>query len=46
MSFSDYDSAGTHRFSFTLDGIETKSIKSVEGLEAQAGQGRDQVRDS
>ena len=32
MSFSDYDSAGTHRFSFTLDGIESKTIKSVEGL--------------
>jgi phage tail-like protein len=32
MTFADYDSAGTHRFSFMLDGIETKSIKSVEGL--------------
>jgi phage tail-like protein len=32
MSFSDYDSAGTHRFSFTLDGIESKTIKSIEGL--------------
>ena len=31
--FADYDSAGTHKFSFTLDGIESKSIKSVEGLE-------------
>jgi phage tail-like protein len=32
MSWSEYDSAGTHRFSFTLDGIESKTIKSVEGL--------------
>jgi phage tail-like protein len=32
MSFADYDSAGTHRFSFTLDGIESKTIKAVEGL--------------
>ncbi len=33
MSFSsEYDSAGTHRFSFTLDGIESKTIKAVEGL--------------
>ena len=31
--FADYDSAGTHKFSFTLDGIESKTIKSVEGLE-------------
>jgi phage tail-like protein len=30
--FADYDSAGTHKFSFTLDGIESKTIKSVEGL--------------
>jgi len=32
MSFSAYDSAGTHKFSFMLDGIESKTIKSVEGL--------------
>jgi phage tail-like protein len=32
MSFLDYDSAGTHRFSFTLDGIECKTIKQIEGL--------------
>lgn len=31
--FSDYDSAGTHKFGFTLDGIESRSIKSVDGLE-------------
>jgi phage tail-like protein len=30
--FSDYDSAGTHKFGFTLDGIESKTIKSIEGL--------------
>jgi phage tail-like protein len=30
--FADYDSAGTHKFSFTLDGIESKSIKQVDGL--------------
>ena len=30
--FSDYDSAGTHKFGFTLDGIESKTIKAVEGL--------------
>jgi phage tail-like protein len=32
MSWTEYDSAGTHRFSFSLDGIESKTIKSVEGL--------------
>jgi phage tail-like protein len=31
--FSEYDSAGTHKFGFTLDGIESKSIKQVDGLE-------------
>ena len=31
--FSDYDSAGTHKFGFTLDGIESRTIKQVEGLE-------------
>jgi phage tail-like protein len=30
--FSDFDSAGTHKFGFTLDGIESKTIKSIEGL--------------
>ena len=30
--FADYDSAGTHKFGFTLDGIESKTIKSVDGL--------------
>jgi phage tail-like protein len=30
--FSDYDSAGTHKFGFTIDGIESRSIKSVDGL--------------
>ena len=30
--FSDYDSAGTHKFGFTLDGIESKTIKSIDGL--------------
>lgn len=30
--FSDYDSAGTHKFGFTLDGIETRTIKSIDGL--------------
>jgi phage tail-like protein len=32
MSWLEYDSAGTHRFSFTVDGVESKTIKSVEGL--------------
>ena len=31
-AFGDFDSAGTHKFGFTLDGIESKSIKSVDGL--------------
>lgn len=30
--FSDYDSAGTHKFGFTLDGIESRTIKSIDGL--------------
>jgi phage tail-like protein len=30
--FSDYDSAGTHKFGFTLDGIESKTIKQIDGL--------------
>jgi phage tail-like protein len=30
--FMDFDSAGTHRFSFSLDGIEDKQIKSVDNL--------------
>ncbi len=30
--FSDYDSAGTHKFGFTIDGIESRTIKSIEGL--------------
>jgi phage tail-like protein len=30
--FGEYDSAGTHKFGFTLDGIESKSVKSVDGL--------------
>jgi phage tail-like protein len=30
--FSDYDSAGTHKFGFTLDGIESRTIKQVDGL--------------
>lgn len=32
-AFSDYDSAGTHKFGFTLDGIETRTIKQIDGLE-------------
>ena len=31
-AFGDYDSAGTHKFGFTLDGIESKTIKSIDGL--------------
>jgi phage tail-like protein len=31
--FSDYDSAGVHKFGFTLDGIESRTIKQVDGLE-------------
>jgi hypothetical protein len=27
-----YDSAGTHKFGLTLDGIESKTIKKVDGL--------------
>jgi phage tail-like protein len=30
--FGDYDSAGTHKFGFTLDGIESKTVKAVDGL--------------
>lgn len=30
--FQDYDSAGTHKFGFTLDGIESRTIKSIDGL--------------
>jgi phage tail-like protein len=30
--FSDYDSAGTHKFGFTLDGIESRTIKQIDGL--------------
>jgi phage tail-like protein len=30
--FSEFDSAGTHKFSFELDGIATNTIKSVDGL--------------
>jgi phage tail-like protein len=33
--FSDYDSAGTHKFGFTLDGIESRTIKSVDGLQLE-----------
>jgi phage tail-like protein len=32
-AFSDYDSAGTHKFGFTLDGIESRTIKQIDGLE-------------
>jgi len=31
-AFADYDSSGVHRFGFVLDGIESKTIKSVDGL--------------
>src|ERR1700737_3121743 len=30
--FSEFDSAGTHKFAFELDGIATNTIKSVDGL--------------
>jgi phage tail-like protein len=30
--FANFDSAGTHKFGFTLDGIESRMIKSVDGL--------------
>lgn len=30
--FTNFDSAGTHKFGFTLDGIESRMIKSVDGL--------------
>ena len=33
MSFSNYDSLGTHKFTFSLDGITSKTIKSVDGLQ-------------
>ena len=32
MSFTNFDSAGTHKFGFALDGIESRTIKSVDGL--------------
>ncbi len=32
MGAFDYDANGVHRFSFMLDGIECKNIKSIEGL--------------
>lgn len=31
-AFPDYDSAGTHKFAFEIDGIVCKTIKSVDGL--------------
>lgn len=30
--FTDFDSAGTHKFGFSLDGIESRQIKSIDGL--------------
>lgn len=30
--FADFDSAGTHKFGFNLDGIESKTVKSIDGL--------------
>lgn len=32
MAGFDYDANGVHRFSFMLDGIECKNIKSIDGL--------------
>lgn len=31
-AFTNFDSAGTHKFGFTLDGVECRLIKSVDGL--------------
>ncbi len=34
-AFDSYDSAGTHKFGLTLDGIESKTIKKVDGLDVK-----------